>query len=394
MILTRTKTGMAILAALAALIPGSAEEHNQPAKSTKVTLLRTPGHGIQPQVVMDEGVLHLIYFGGKDSGGDIFYARSDDEGSTFSKPIRVNSQPGSAIAVGNIRGAHLAVGKKGRIHVAWLGSGKAEPKGTNGESPMLYARLNDAGTAFEDQRNIIQNAFGLDGGGSVAADAAGNVYVAWHAPDPGTKGEANRRVWVARSHDEGKTFAPETAASPKGTGACGCCGMRAFGDRKGNLYLMYRSAAEQVNRDTYLLVSKNRGTKFAATNLHQWNVGICPMSSFAFAETPTGVLAAWETKGQVFFTHIDPVTGKNSALQPAPGDGKGRKHPGVAGNTKGETILVWTEGMGWNQGGSLAWQVFDNDCQPTAEKGHASGVPVWSLVAVFARSDGKFAIVY
>jgi DNA-binding beta-propeller fold protein YncE len=43
---------------------------------------------------------------------------------------------------------------------------------------MLYARLDDAGTAFEPQRNLIQVAAGLDGGGSVAADQAGNVYVA------------------------------------------------------------------------------------------------------------------------------------------------------------------------------------------------------------------------
>jgi hypothetical protein len=66
----------------------------------------------------------------------------------------------------------------------------------------------------------------------------------------------------------------------------------------------------------------------------------------------------------------------------------------VAVNGKGETILVWTEGMGWNKGGSLAWQVYDKGGKPTAERGHAAGVPVWSLVAVFVRPDGHFAIVY
>jgi hypothetical protein len=98
---------------------------------------------------------------------------------------------------------------------------------------MLYTRLNDVGTAFEPQRNLITAAVVLDGGGSVAADAAGNVYVFWHAPEPGKKGEGNRRVWVAASADEGKTFAAERAASTEPTGACGCCGLRAFADRKG-----------------------------------------------------------------------------------------------------------------------------------------------------------------
>ena len=40
--------------------------------------------------------------------------------------------------------------------------------------------LSDEGSAFEPQRNVMQFAEGLDGGGSVAADVQGNVYVAWH----------------------------------------------------------------------------------------------------------------------------------------------------------------------------------------------------------------------
>src|SRR5262249_44499167 len=167
-----------------------------------------------PQATVDaKGVLHLIYFSGEPGNGDVFYVRSEDGGANFSRPIRVNSQPGSVIATGNIRGAHLALGKNGRAHVAWMGSGKAQPKGPSEATPMLYARLDDAGTAFEAQRNVIRAAVGLDGGGSVAADDAGNVYVTWHAPVPGAKGEDNRRVWVARSTDEGKTFADEKPAS-------------------------------------------------------------------------------------------------------------------------------------------------------------------------------------
>ena len=77
--------------------------------------------------------------------------------------------------------------KNGRPHVAWMGSKLAEPRAPGKEAPMLYTRLNDDGTAFEPQRNVIQHAVGLDGGGSVAADAAGNVHVAWHADVPGRK---------------------------------------------------------------------------------------------------------------------------------------------------------------------------------------------------------------
>ena len=95
-----------------------------------VTTLRVPNGGIQPQIVVGtDGALHLLYYKGKAGSGDIFYVRSTNQGESFSNPMRVNSQPESAIAAGTIRGAHLAVGKNGRVHVAWNGSGKAKPKG-------------------------------------------------------------------------------------------------------------------------------------------------------------------------------------------------------------------------------------------------------------------------
>jgi hypothetical protein len=360
--------------------------------ASKVQLRRVPNGGIQPQVIVDgKGVLHMIYYGGDPRHGDIFYVRSSNDGEAFSRSLRVNSERGSAIAIGNIRGAHLAVGKGGRVHVAWNDSRKMGPSG--GEV-MSYTRLNDEGTAFEPQRNVIESAKGLDGGGSVAADDSGNVYVVWHAPAPGDRGEERRRVWVARSTDEGKTFAPEKAAFDKDTGACGCCGLRAFADHNGNVYVLYRSALQRLQRNTYLLASRDKGASFRGEDLHPWKIEACPMSSFAFAEGPTQVLAAWETNGQVYFARIDPATGKRSEPVAAPGESRDRKHPVVAGNKQGQILLAWTEGMGWERGGSVAWQVFDKDGKPTAEKGRTAGVPVWSLIAVFARSDGGFTIVY
>ncbi|HEV3238113.1 MAG TPA: sialidase family protein [Gemmataceae bacterium] len=392
MIGTPTKVFLALIAftglAFHTLMPVSA------APSTKtVTLLRVPDEGIQPQAAVDEkGTIHLIYFKGRPSAGDIFYVHSKD-GATFSKPIRVNSKAESAMAIGNIRGAHLALGKNNRVHVAWM-SGKLERIGDTKSAPMLYARLNDEGTAFEAQRNIIQEAMGLDGGGSVAADSDGNVYVTWHAPTPGEKGENNRRVWVAASADEGKTFSKEKSAFDEPTGACGCCGMRAFADKKGKVYMLYRAAKDSVDRDMYLLASDKKVQSYKGERLQGWKTEICPMSSGALAESKAGVLAAWETKDQIYFSTIDSESGRLSAVLSAPGEGRGRKHPALAGNDKGETILVWTEGMGWERGGSLAWQVYDKTGKPTEEKGRAEGVPMWSLVAVVARPDGGFIVIY
>ena len=194
------------------------------AAGQSVRIMRVPQGGLQPQVAIDErGIVHLIYYTGDARKGNLFYARSTNGGTTFSAPIQVNSSPDAAIAAGTIRGAHLAVGKAGRVHVAWNGSSVAEPGPLNPDSgkngmPMLYARLNDAGKAFEAQRNLMLRSFGLDGGGSIAADPSGNVYVAWHgiaeseAKGTGKEGEARRRVWITKSGDEGRSFLRERMA--------------------------------------------------------------------------------------------------------------------------------------------------------------------------------------
>ncbi len=362
-----------------------------------VSIVRVPNGGIQPQVVERDGVVHLLYFAGNAKSGDLFYVRSSDYGATFTAPMHVNHRPGSAIAVGNIRGAQLALGPTGRVHVAWNGAyqedipGVAEPYM---RAPMLYTRLTDAGTAFEPERNVIHAARGLDGGGSLAADLDGNVYVFWHAPIPGQKGEENRRIWMAKSTDDGRSFAPEVVAYDQPTGVCGCCGMRAFAGKGGSLYVLFRSANDVVNRDMYLLSSNDRGRTFQGADISKWNVGACVMSSASLAQAPAGVLAAWETEKQVYFSRVKVGTDQITSPVPAPGPPVNRKYPSVASNTRNETLLAWTEGMGWNKGGVAAWQVYDQDGHPAPIHGKAEGVPVWSLIAAFTHPDGSFTIVY
>jgi hypothetical protein len=378
----------------------------------QVRALRAPDNGIQPQSAADDqGTVHLIYFKGDAKGGDIFYARREHGQPDFSKPVQVNTQAHTAMAMGTIRGAQLAVGKNHRVHVVWDGMGEGaslssrpahnhdpshhSPPGHEtppGKTPLFYTRLNDTGTAFEPERNVITYAYGLDGGSSVAADPKGNVYVTWHAAQPGAEeGEAGRGVFVAASTDEGKTFRREAPAISRPTGACACCGMRAFADSKGNLFAWYRAAYEMTNRDELLLLSRDRGTSFGIAYSHSWHIGACPMSSASLSESSGQILAAAETHGRVFFVQLDPETGKVSS--PVSPDTQAR-HPVAIGNTRGEILLAWAEGTGWNKAGSVAWQVYNHDGKPLSVKGRADGLAVWSLPTAFTECDGNFTIIY
>src|SRR5215831_14687563 len=306
-----------------------------PAAATSVELVRVPSGGVQPEAVLDaNGILHLLYFAGEPQAGDLFYVRSSDYGKTFSTPIRVNSQQGSAIATGTIRGGQLAIGRGGRVNVVWNGSDEARPRGLvnpasgKAEAPFLYSRSNADGTAFEPQRDLARRSYGVDGGGSISADAAGDVFAAWHAlPVGGANGEEHRLVWIARSTDDGATFGEETPAWKEPTGACGCCGLRLFAGPSNILYGLYRSATALTHRDIFLLESTDRGRSFRGSRVQPWEVGACPMTSMSIASTSKDVLGAWETAGQVYFGAIDTKGARIATPIPAPGDTRTRKHP-------------------------------------------------------------------
>jgi hypothetical protein len=301
--------------------------------------------------------------------------------------VRVNSIAESALATGSIRGAQLALGRDGRVHVAWHGS-RPLTSGTS-DPPMWYARSTPDGLRFEPQRAVSGPATGLDGG-TVAADRSGHVVVAWHATGDGP-GEGGRTVYLARSSDDGATFAPEAPATSAPVGACGCCGMRALFDHSGTLHVLYRAATGGTHRDTTWLRIDGAIAR-PPVRVHPWQLEACPMTTYALADTPEGLAAAWETAGQIYSATLIASTGAVSQLSAMPGTGS-RKHPSVAVNAAGDRLVAWTEGTAWKRGGTMAWRLSDRRGARLAEAPNAGPVPVWGLVSAVAMPDGSFVII-
>jgi hypothetical protein len=382
-------------------IAGLSSSTRWTSEDISVNVVRLPHGAMQPELVTDRaGTIHMVYLAGEPSAADVFYVRSADGGATFSPPVRVNSAAGSAVATGTIRGAQIALGRNGRVHVTWNGSNRAaqkptaDPASKRAGMPMLYSRLDPSKRAFEAQRNLMTQTTNLDGGGSITADPRGGVYVAWHANGLRGGDEASRRVWIARSLDDGRTFEREAAISDPSTGVCGCCALRLAADRAGDLHVLYRSATNKTHRDIYSLLSRDRGRTFNGGRVHEWDIGACPMTSMSIVQDKQ-LLGAWETDGQVFF---GPLDGSNTPSAPLMTDtteaASRRKHPRLAINPSGTVLLTWTEGTSWARGGSLAWQAFTPDLKPTSIKGSRRGVPVWSFSAAAVGPDGGFTIFY
>ena len=373
------------------------------ANAAPVRTVRVPDGGLQPQALVDDhGVLHLVYLNGSPDASDVWYATRQPGAITFSKSVRINKNPGSAVAVGTVRGAQFALGRQGTIHVMWNGSGKtqAEITGVVGGSALWYTRgkVSGASAQFEPERNLIGRTTLLDGGGSVAADSQGNVFVTWHAHPAGAPtDELHRRVFLARSTDDGMSFETEKAVNRESSGACGCCGLKSFADFRGRLSILYRDADNAGNRDMTLLTSMDHGKTFVSQVIGPWRASTCPMSTQSLSEGRDGaLLVAFESGGQVFNALVpaDPAGLRDPIRAPA-GNSGSRKHPVMVSSANSGTglLMAWTEGTGWAKGGSLVWEWTDTATGKSVRE-MAAGVPVWGSPAVAAEQDGSFTIIY
>ncbi len=349
-----------------------------------VRIERVPESGVQPQIAPGtDGSLHLVYLKGRPGGCDVRYAAKRPGSSAWSGPVTVNSEPHSAVSLGTIRGAQVAPGKDGSVHVVWNGPGSKDRP-----SSLFYTRKAATAATFEPQRNLRADTKGLDGGASIAAGTRGEVYIIWHgARESVAPGELNRVVFVLKSSDNGTTFAPVKIANAEDAGVCACCSVRSFVSPAGEVYSLYRAARKLDQRDVTLLTSTNGGASFQHRVVGPWAINACPMSSMSLAAQGSRVRGAWEAEGKVFTSLLD---ASSEAVDIC--GGKAR-HPALAVNTKGETLVAWSVGTGWEKGGSLGWRILDASSKPTTQSGTAEGVPVWGFAAAYAEGDG-FVVMF
>lgn len=346
-----------------------------------VEVMRIPEGGRMPRAVVDAGgVVHLVYFEGVMSGGDLLYVQRAPDAPDWSAPIRVNSRPRSAIGVGPIDGGQVAEGRDGRLHVVWF---QTDP------TRIFYARSLPDGAGFEPQRTLWTEDDGsFEASPAVAADQGGGVFVFWHA---GGREDARRAVHAVASRDGGETFGAARRVSKDGEGACGCCNMAALADGAGAVHVSYRSAGENVRRGQRLLTSGDRGRTFDDRPVHDWRVGACPVTTTTLSRGPDAVRVAWETDGQVYVAPTDRLD------DPAAPEGEARfrrKNPAVAANRRGDVLLAWGDGPGLRAGGVLHWRIFDADGRPTRRRGDGATVPSGSAPAAVVRPDDSFLLLF
>lgn len=356
------------------------------ASAADVRFERVPEGGVQPQIASaSDGTLHLVYLKGDPRGCDVRHVTKKPGAAAWSTPRTVNSTPASAIAAGTIRGAQIAIGQDDALHIVWNGVGDHKRQIP---SPLLYTRSLDGGGTFEPQRDLRADTQALDGGASIAASAKGEVFVVWHgAPAGAAPGEINRRVYVLKSTDNGQTFAAPKIANADDPGVCACCSLKTFVSPTGELLTLYRAARSMSQRDIVLMTSRDGGATFQHRDVGPWAINACPMSSASVISAGTQTRAAWEAEGQVFTSLLDANSGAITVSNDK------ARHPALAINSKGETLVSWSIGTGWQKGGQLGWLVLDSTGRPTSTRGTQPGMPVWDFSAAYAEGE-NFVVLY
>jgi len=371
-----------LIAAVVVSSLGSAQADNN------VQLVHIPAGALQPQAVVDgAGTIHLIYYKGNEYHGDLYYATAPaNSPGTFSQEVRVNSVPESACALGTIRGGKIALGRNNHVYVVWNGSPRTAK---NGALPFLFSQSQDGGRTFTAQRNVVQGKEMIDGGGSVTADDQGNVYLFWHAIAGKGAAETTGRIYMIKSGNDGATFGTARTIDKPGLGTCGCCSMSAtaYG---GMIYVLYRSAGAGTARNTNILTSRNGGATFSSECVQEWQTNCCPGTSFSIASAEGDVVGAWETKGHLYFAKLGAIP---LHVQSAP-SGTAQRYPSLTLGQGGSSLLTWTNGAGWQKGGSLHWQAYDKDFRPLGPAGSSGETPVWSFPTAVALSGNRYAIYF
>jgi hypothetical protein len=164
-----------------------------------------------PRVTMaSEGEVFVLWqeivFSGGSHGGEIFFARSEDEGASFESPINLSHTMAGA-GKGRLTPERWS---NGSLDLARTSGGTLIAAWTEYEGPLRLSRSQDAGRTFEAPRHVFGDDELPARGPSLAVGPDDVVHLAW------TVGEApTADIRIARSEHPAKDFSrPVVVESP------------------------------------------------------------------------------------------------------------------------------------------------------------------------------------
>jgi hypothetical protein len=242
------------------------------------------------------------------SATNLYFARSEDQGRTWSAPTRVNHGDGEVWGF-DVSKPRIKVGPTGTIHVFYPANDRSSKTGLDVVSAR-YTRSTDNGKTFSapmtlnapaeaDRRELLGEGLGMTHSfGTMGVGPDGTVIAAWQDVSQMKRSVDGADGVVAISRDDGKTFEAERIVLPNNK-VCPCCQLTlAFGED--SIYMGYRRIYAD-GRDSTVARSFDGGRTFAGESrldLARWDINGCPLKPTELAVAGDHVYAATYTGGE------------------------------------------------------------------------------------------------
>lgn len=274
----------------------------------------------QPQVaVAPDGRIHVVF--GKRHA---IYHTSSTDGRTFSAPVEIGEL--DKLALGRRRGPRIAATERSVIVTA----------ASHADGNLHSWISTDLGATWIEGERINRPANSArEGLHAMAGGGPGLVAVAWLDLRNGPT-----ELWSRVSHDAGRTWAPETRiyASPEGP-ICQCCHPSLAIGPGDPIVAAWRNSLAG-SRDIWMAESHDGGKTFAAARkigTGTWKLNACPMDGGGLAVSPTGAPASVWRRDRTVFLSTNPGAEEKLA------DNAAQPVIGFAGD---QPVIVWEQDGG------------------------------------------------
>ncbi|HSR18435.1 MAG TPA: sialidase family protein, partial [Ignavibacteriaceae bacterium] len=277
-------------------------------------------------------------------GKHVYVNYSDNEGKTFSNPVKVNKEPQEITSNGENR-PKVIFAKNGNIYVSYSISLKEKYTGL-----VKFSRSIDGGKTLSEPVTINDDtAVAGHGFESLGVSEDGTIYLFWldsrlsRISTKEGKEYNGSSIFYTYSEDNGKTFKPNKKIADH---VCQCCRIALDFDKNFPV-IIYRDVIDDNIRDHSLIkfANKESFTKPKRVTFENWKIDGCPHHGPSFHIDNEGIYhLTWfnmeEYKGKIFYARSD-NKGESFEYKKRIG-GKTVSHPFIQGN-KNILIITWLE---------------------------------------------------
>lgn len=309
------------------------------------------------------------------ANGVVSTSQSNDQGKTFSPPIKI-AEHGKSLDAGSDARPQIVADKSNNIFLAY-----AFFKDANWNAQINTVRSADGGNSFTSPESLVK-----DGSSQRFPSALirpdGSIFMSWidkrlvAAAKQGGEKRLGGSIAYSSSQDGGKTFQVERIANES---SCECCRIGASLDPKDQPVIIYRAIFPGGIRDQATQVISAKGAEpIRRVADDQWKTDACPHHGPAIAVSETGKYhVAWYTQGA-----------KRSGVFYASSSNQGMTYSqptrvGVEGANVSRPYLLAMDKQVW-----LVWKEFDGLNSSVYLKHSENDGITWSTPRFIFKTDG------